>query len=357
MKNLFPKGSRMKILQQLSIVSAVCAGMAVPCFAGVTVASPTAGETVNSSFTLSANAAYCSSLPVSSMGYSYDSSATTTLNGSSINKTITGPAGKHTLHVKAWTKNGTGCMTDVTITIGTTTTSSGGGGTGGPTVPSNAIKLTSLQALTNWKSEHDAGTPGTASGSMSIASSPSKSGNARKFVTKFSSYGGERYSTSFADDVSAKNFVYDAWVFLNNTTTTMANLEMDMNQVMANGWTIIFGFQCDGWSKTWDYTANLGTPASPKDKWLHSTAACDPKKWKQNAWHHVQVSYSRDDYGYVTYNAVWLDGVKQTIGKKVKSAFALGWAPRLVTNIQLDSALSGSGSATVYFDNMAIYRW
>jgi hypothetical protein len=144
---------------------------------------------------------------------------------------------------------------------------------------------------------------------------------------------------------------------LHNTASTVANLEMDVNQVMENGLTVIFGFQCDHWSGTWDYTANLGTPKAPKDKWIHSTAACNTQKWAQNVWHHVQVSYSRDDSGNVTYNAVWLDGVKQVIGAKVNSAFALGWAPTILTNFQVDGALSGSGSSTIYLDNLALYRW
>jgi hypothetical protein len=40
---------------------------------------------------------------------------------------------------------------------------------------------------------------------------------------------------------------------------------MDMNQVMPNGQIVIFGFQCDGWSGTWDYTANKGTLEKPID--------------------------------------------------------------------------------------------
>lgn len=352
----------MNILRKISIVSAIFTGVAVPSFAGVTIASPTAGEAVNTSYKLSANASYCSSQPVSKMGYSYDSSSTsTTIKGSSIDQTISGPTGKHTLHVKAWGNAGASCVADVVVNIGTnntsTTTAATTTSSSGPSVPSTATAVSSLQALANWKGTHDAGTPGTSSGKMSMVSSPAKSGNARKFATSFSNYGGERYISSFSDDFNAKNFLYDGWVFLQNTANTVANLEMDVNQVMSNGMTVIFGFQCDHWSGTWDYTANLGTPNSPKDRWVHSKAACDTKKWAQNAWHHVQVSYSRDDSGNVTYNAVWLDGVKQAIGAKVNSAFALGWAPTLLTNFQVDGASSGSGSSTIYLDNLVLYRW
>jgi hypothetical protein len=337
--------------------SALFAVLAVPAFAGVTIASPTAGESVNTSFTLSANASACSNQQVGTIGYSWDSSsATTTSSGNSIGITISAPsAGAHTVHVKAWGLSGAVCVADVTVSVnGPVPTAT----TGGPlSAPSNATKVGALQTLGNWKDEHDPGTPGSSSGAMSLTGSPSKSGNARKFFTAFKNYGGERYKASIADDVNAKNFLYDGWILLQNTASSVANIEIDLNQVMSNGLTVIFGFQCDKWSGTWDYTANKGTASSPVDTWVHSAAKCSPANWSQNAWHHVQIKYSRDDSGYVTYQSVALDGAVQTINAKVFSAFKLGWAPTILTNFQIDGALSGSGSSTVYLDNLAIYRW
>jgi hypothetical protein len=336
--------------------SAIFASLAIPAFAGVTVASPTAGESVNTSFTLSASASTCSSQQVGTMGYSWDSSSsTTTSSGNSISKTVSAPStGTHTLHVKAWGLNGAACVSDVTIAVnGAVATST----SGALSAPSTATKVSALQALSTWKGKHDAGTPGSSSGTMTMTGSPSKSGNARKFFTSFNDYGGHRYSASIADDVNAKNFLYDGWVFLQNTAGTVANIEMDLNQVMSNGLTVIFGFQCSKWTGTWDYTANGGTASNPVDKWVHSAAKCSPTNWAQNTWHHVQIRYSRDDSGYVTYQSVALDGAVQTINAKVFSAFKLGWAPIILTNFQIDGALSGSGSSTVYLDNLAIYRW
>ena len=130
-----------------------------------------------------------------------------------------------------------------------------------------------------------------------------------------------------------------------------------LNQVMANGQTVIIGFQCDGWSGTWDYTANKGTPEVPVDTWIHSKAGCNPHQWSTNTWHHVQVSYSRDDSGNVTYKAVWFDGAESVLNATVPSAFALGWAPTLLTNFQLDGYLATSGTATAYVDDLTVYRW
>jgi hypothetical protein len=130
----------------------------------------------------------------------------------------------------------------------------------------------------------------------------------------------------------------------------IANLEMDSNQVIANGDTVIYAFQCDYYSKVWDYSG-------PGARWVHSTQYCDVRTWTTNAWHHVQISYSRDDLGFVTYHSVWLDGVEQVINARVPSAFALGWRIGVVqTQFQMDG-LGASGSSTDYADNLTISRW
>jgi hypothetical protein len=190
---------------------------------------------------------------------------------------------------------------------------------------------------------------------MTLTGSPSRSGNARKLQTSFWGDGGERYHASFGDDTTSTNFVYSAWIYL-PSSSTIANLEMDVNQVMSNGQTVIFGFQCDGYSGTWDYTANTGTPEKPIDRWLNSKAACNPRAWSLNTWHQVQISYSRNDSGEVTYKSVSLDGAEQTLNVTVSSAFALGWSPTLLTNFQVDG-LGSSGSSTVYLDDVTVYRW
>jgi hypothetical protein len=89
---------------------------------------------------------------------------------------------------------------------------------------------------------------------------------------------------------------------------------------------------------------------------VHTTAKCNPRQWATNAWHHIQIEYSRDERGNVTYKAVWFDGVMQAVNATVPSAFALGWGSTLLTNFQIDG-LGASGTATVYLDKLSIYRW
>lgn len=345
----------MQFVPKLPLVSSLFIALAVPAMASVTVDSPSNGSDVSSPFTLSATASTCSSQDISTMGYSLDTSSdTTVVNGTSIKVSVQAATGSHTLHVKSWGDKGASCVTDVAITVtGGSSTSS----TGALVVGADAVSVSSIQTLSNWKASDDSATSGSASGWMSLTNSPSRSGNARKMVSTTSDYGGERYNVSFGDDTESTSFLYDAWVYLPSPSSAIANLEMDLNQTMPNGQTVIYGFQCDGWSGTWDYTENGGTPEKPVDKWIHSGAKCNPRSWSTNTWHHVQISYSRTDAGVVTYKAVALDGVEQSINATVPSAFALGWGPTLLTNFQVDSADSGKATETVYLDEVTIYRW
>jgi hypothetical protein len=137
---------------------------------------------------------------------------------------------------------------------------------------------------------------------MSLVSSPSLYGNTRQFVTSFTNNGDERYSVVFADDVNAKNFFYDTWVYLTSSSSKIANIEFDTNQVMSNGQTVLIGFQCDGWTGNWAYTVNQGSATNVKPHWVSKSGTnCNPRSWSQNKWHHVQASFSRDDSGYITY--------------------------------------------------------
>jgi hypothetical protein len=320
-----------------------------PAFANVTVSSPVNGALVVSPFTLAATATPCSAQPIAAMGYSLDNSTNTTIvNGTSVSAHVAGVAGPHVLHVKSWGNKGASCVTNIAVTILPTLPS---------VVPSNAVAVTGIHTLKAWQASFDSGTGnGSATGTTPIVGAPSMSGTAREFLTTYTNFGGERYSAVFGTDSSATNFFYDTWIYLVSPTNDIANIEMDINQVVPNGQTVIYGFQCDGWSNTWDYTTNGGTPRSPKDLWLHSTSSCNPRTWTTNTWHHVQIQFSRDNQGNVTYHSVWFDGAKQEINATVPSAFALGWGPAILTNLQVDG-IGGTGSSTMYLDNLTVYRW
>jgi hypothetical protein len=353
MKTLFSAACK-NTVKKFSLLSSLLAIVAIPALASVTVNSPSSGGEVASPFNLSASAGSCSSQNVSAMGYSFDNSAdTTVIDGSSIETPVGSAAGTHTLHVKAWGDKGSTCVTDVTVTVQGSPTS----GTGDTVVPSNAVSVSSIQTMGNWARSHDDGGPGSSSGSTSIVSSPSLDGSSRRFVTQFSNGGDERYSVSFADDTSSTNFFYDAWIYLTSSASRIANLEMDTNQVMPNGQTVLIGVQCDGYTGNWAYTVNKGTAKSPKPQWVNKSGTqCNPRNWSTDKWHHVQAFFSRDDSGTITYHSVWLDGAESKLDATAYGAAALGWDPVINTQFQVDG-FGSSGTSTVYLDNLTVSRW
>ncbi len=336
-------------MKALCLVAPALVVCAAPAFANVTVSSPVNGALVVSPFTLAATASPCSAQSIAAMGYSFDNSSNTTIvNGTSVDAHVTGAVGAHVLHIKSWGNKGASCVANIAITILPSLSA---------IVPSNAVAVTGIHALKTWMATFDSGTGnGSSTGTMRMVSSPSVSGTSREFLTSYTNFGGERYSILFGTDSTATNFFYDTWIYPVSPMSDVANIEMDLNQVMSNGETVIFGFQCDGWSGTWDYTTNSGTPQKPKDLWLHSTSSCNPRAWTPNTWHHVQIQFSRDNQGNVTYHSVWFDGAVQEINATVPSAFALRWGPALLTNFQVDG-IGTSGSAIVYMDNLTVYRW
>lgn len=337
----------MRVSKKFVIAFFLFVSIAIPSFAGVIVNSPGNNSAVSSPFSLSAFTSLCSNQQVSAMGYSLDSSTyTTVFNAPSITTTVSATTGGHTLHVKAWGVSGASCVTDVAVTVSTSAAA-----------PVSASSVSSIQALGGWTAIHDTGTPGSSNGWSASTSSPSRSGAARKFSMNYSYYGGERYSISFGDDEAASNFLFDTWVYIPSPNSGLMNLELDLNQVLSGGQTVLYGMQCDGWSGTWDIAFNKGTTSSPWVQWAHTGAKCNVLGWSTNTWHHVQLSYSRNDTGWITYKYVSLDGAQQNINSTVLGAYSLGWGPTLLVNVQLDGATSGSGSAAAILDDLVVYRW
>jgi hypothetical protein len=344
------KGTRMKSVQILSpVLLMLAASAAAPAWAQTVVTSPSNGGQVGSPFNLTMDASTCSSRPVTYVGFSLDNSSyTATFAGQRMDGPVNAPNGWHTVHVKAWNNAGGVCVTDVSVNVAAGATS---------VIPAYAARVSSIQALDGWIADHDGGTLGSSSGTMSLTSRPSLTGTARLFANQFNDFGGERYSIQFSDDATSQNFFYDAWVYVAGSAVGFSNLEFDLDQTMSNGETVIMGFQCDSWIDRWDYAVNGGSPTKSWDTWLHSYAPCNVHRWGANLWHHVQIYFSHNDSGWVTYHAVWLDGVEQDLNLTVFSGYELGWGPTILTNFQIDGDSSGTTWGNVYLDELTVYRW
>jgi hypothetical protein len=329
--------------------------------ANITVASPVNGTTVASPIWVRAHNVGCDGLVPTAFGFSIDGSGTlyAGVTHNDVDATKVGIAsGTHTIHFKSWTSKGICPVVSTTFKVagGSSSTSSGGSSSAGSVVsgsiPSNAIGSANLDGK-GWISERDKGVPGSAQGSSVYPATTPSYDDARKFYMTYSKHGGVRWHISFAKDAAATHFVYDTYVYIVDPAQ-LANLELDMNQVMSNGKTVIFGTQCSTYTKTWEYTYVSGGA-----HWKSSGIACNPKNWAAKTWHHVQIASHRNSSGQVTYDWVNLDGAHHVFNNAtVYSAESLGWAKGdLLINFQMDGANAGSGSITAYIHKMTIFRW
>jgi hypothetical protein len=224
-------------------------------------------------------------------------------------------------------------------------------------IPPDAIGSGILDGVKGWEWNHD---PYTTGGAQPTSNHPiypdGRRGYAgRQFVTYYSGgpYAGALWHLSFGRDSRSHHFAYTAKVYLVDPTH-VSNVEMDVNQVMNDGRTVILGLQCAGTSKTWEYTTVSGNATH----WHPSNIVCNPATWGAKKWHDIELFSERDDDGNVTYKGVCFDGNCQAFkGASGPSALALNWTPHdLVLNYQTDSAKT-SGFMDTYLRDLQIYRW
>jgi hypothetical protein len=163
------------------------------------------------------------------------------------------------------------------VTVTCTVDQQGGGSASATTNVLVATSSGNLDGARNWKAVHDSATPGESMGSSVYPVTAPPYDDARQFYMTYSDRGGERFSLSFGSSAGVTHFLYDTYIYFVDPSQVQ-NVEMDVNQVMANGETVIFGTQCASGSKTWEYTViRNGRP-----HWLPSNIPCNPTTWTAN---------------------------------------------------------------------------
>ena len=210
-----------------------------------------------------------------------------------------------------------------TVTVTCAIEQSGGGKASATTQVVVAAESADLNASRSWTAVHDSGTPGESRGSTVYPKNVAPYDHARLFYMTYEGQAGERFSLSFGQSAPATHFVYAASVYLVDPPQ-VANIEMDINQVMANGETVIFGTQCSSYSGRWEYTINKTTKGRTHPGWTASNIPCNPTQWKARSWHAIEICSSRNAAGRVTYEWVSFDGVVYPF-KAAEGASAQRW--------------------------------
>jgi hypothetical protein len=262
-------------------------------------------------------------------------------------------AGTHVIHFKSWTARGACPVVNSQFIVGAASAPTPPSSSPAYGIPANAISSGDLDGKGPWGQIHDGGTPGSSRGSSVYPASTPLYDDARKFYMTYSDRAGERWNLPVGHDGKATHFVLDTYVFF-PTPSQVLNLELDINQSMTNGETVILGTQCSGVTGTWEAAYTSGK----LDHWWSSSIKCDPRNWTANTWHHVQIAMHRDAGGAVTHDWVNLDGAHYNWNYTRESAHFLGWEPGIIdVQFQIEGANKTSGSVTSYIHKMTIYRW
>jgi hypothetical protein len=328
--------------------------------ADVTIASPINGTHVSSPVWIRAHNIGCEGVPPSAFGFSIDNSSTLVRGATAYDIDVAKqviPAGTHIVHFKSWTSRGACPTVNSQFTVGgtTTTPTSGSQPPSSATygVPANAVSTGDLDGKYGWQQIHDGGTPGSSRGSSVYPATTPLYDDARELYMTYSDRAGERWSLNVAKDAGATHFVLDTYVLLPHPSEVL-NLEMDINQVIANGETVILSTQCAGITGTWE----AGYTSGKYDHWWSSGIKCDPRSWSPNVWHHIQIGMHREPNGVVVHDWVDVDNAHHAWGYVRESAHFLGWAPATVdVQYQIEGSSTGSGSVTSYIHKLTVYRW
>jgi hypothetical protein len=356
--------------KRLALVALACFSglmLAKPALAAdVTIASPIDGTTDQSPVWVRAHNVGCDGLLPTAFGFSIDNSGALTRGATAHDIDVINvglAAGTHTIHFKSWTSNGACPTVSSTIHVPSSSATSASSSTSASSASvASAAIVTSIPSYAKgsgildgkyWAFEKDAGTPGTGRGSTVYPASTPSYDNARKFYMTYTRHGGVRWHNSFAKDAAVTHFIYDTYVYLVNPTQ-VANLELDVNHVMANGKTVILATQCSSYSRTWEYSIR-----NSSSHWMKTSIACNPKTWRAKSWHHIQIASHHNTSGTVTYDWVNVDGKHSAFSHATGAgAGYLGWQKgTILINFQMDGASSSSGSATAYIHKMTIFRW
>jgi hypothetical protein len=319
----------------------------LPAFAGIYVTSPTNGSTSGSPvhFVASATSPACSK-GVASMGiYTAPGKLAYTVNGGSLNTSLSMANGTYNVVVQSWDNCGWSATAPITLTVGS------GGSV--PPPSGNAKVFSNLQHSSGWtgyallppgfgicSSCKPTGSNVSWSWTQNV-SSPSMDG-----MTTRSAYNGG--STQWADilwnnhligDFSSQglpdtshtlapslhNFTYDVYFWVGNTSTSQA-LEFDINQFV-NGKSYIWGHECriDG-GHEWDTWSN------PGGHWVASGIPCNPVS---NAWNHLTINVQRTSDGHLLFHTITLNGKTATLNR-YDTPTSTNWYG-ITVNYQMDS--------------------
>ena len=318
---------------------------------GVFVTSPSSNSTVGSPVNFVATATTTCSEGVASMGiYTAPYQLAYTVNGASLNTSLSLSPGTYNTTVEEWDNCGGAASTPITLTVSgsgktfTNLQSSGGWNGYAQQPPSygDCTWCTPAGPQTTWAMYQGIKNP-----TLSGSSTQFNIGGTEAYtdvlwnnhlIGDFSSQG--LPDTSHTLVPTLHTFTYDVYFYGSNLGAAQA-LEFDVNQFFNNmGFT--WGHECRvAGGNEWDIWDNVHA------KWIPTGIACNPL---ENAWNHLTLVVQRTSSNQLNYQSITFNGVTHTLNWTYAPFSAVGWYG-ITVNYQMDGN-NKQTPYTVYVDKL-----
>jgi len=324
--------------------------LATPCFAGVSIISPSNGSAVGSPVHVTANASPSSGRVISSMIVYLDNVNVYSKYANSLDTYLSMGPGWHTILVKSWDNYGTIYQGSISVNVGQASTAP-------TTTTTGSSGAYDLDQQAGWGScDRCAGAGGSGPtaphGLTQNVASPSMDGRSAQFWLG----GSTPYSdvlwwkkvlveTQLLQNQAAHHFVYDAYFYITNPTAAQS-LEWDVNQFV-NGRSYIFGNQCSYRSAgTWDVWDNVN------NRWISTGVHCPtPNAY---SWNHVVIEVERTPDNKLHYVSMTMNGNKHYLNWYYPST-ATSWSG-VTVNYQMDGDYKQTNYST-WLDKLNLNYW
>jgi hypothetical protein len=220
-----------------------------------------------------------------------------------------------------------------------------------PTIPANAVVVDLLPSV-KWAMNHDAGTPGSSTGTSTYPATAPDGSQCRVFNVTASGKGGEIFHVNVLADSSMYNIFCLETVESSGDWPKIACAEKDMEHVNPLGQYVDMATQLSTYDGDVDITQN--------QKWISSNVKADPTQLALNVLH-TQRRYMRDNGdGTVNYMGIYLDSVYNPFlnASAIKSQPSALWGKNILNlQIQYDSISALQVSFVVWMHVCRVHCW
>lgn len=218
-----------------------------------------------------------------------------------------------------------------------------------PVIPATATVIDLLPAVTPWKMNHDAGTPGSSSGTTVYPFTAPDGSTVRQFKMTLVSKGGEIYHVRVLDDATAfSNFCFEK-VEASADWSGVGQAETDLEKTLGDGSVEDMAMQ---------QSMNGGEEITINGHWTPTGIKIDPSIRAPNVLHTTRNYVTLNADKTIAYHGVFFDGTYYSIEQTATDQQSKPWAKNILNlQLQYDGKNSASTDVEVWMHTLRVHAW